>query len=244
MPRTYEARLFVNRPADSELKDAGPILSPVVRLLVQTGDVMRPVCKLLLPRNDISFALLPYSAQGKYSYRLSTFRTDEREKKIHCVEEMGFESVPKMQFHASGKVHISAGRRRVGGTDIPPLGRWDGCHMATLDVDSFTALPVHSEPLVHDKSLLDQPLCFPEGTEAGRFVFYANAKQPQFADRCFLVFRAWDEVKGSGIFIGVAPRGQTPRITGGSPGGVVVIGGWNPDDASNGQCNLLSLRAL
>jgi hypothetical protein len=76
---------------------------------------MRPVCKLLLPRNDISFALLPYSVKGQYAYRLSTFQPREREKGIQCVEEPGFDSVPKLQFHESGRVHISAGSQRGSG---------------------------------------------------------------------------------------------------------------------------------
>ena len=238
--------LFVDMHDGQGLRFAGNVTSPKIRLLIQTGDTFRPVCKILLPRNDFSFAIVPYSVRGTYFYHSTAFEPSELQKEIPCTEPSHFESVPKMQFHDSlpgsstGQVHISAGKTRVGIVPIPPLAEWTGDHIATVDVDSFCALPIHARSLKRKGDDLDQPLRFAEGIEAGRFVFCVNAQRPVFAHPCFLTLRAWNNHKE--IFLGIAPKEQPPRAehTG---GGIVVIGGWDPN-ISKQPLNLLTLRAV
>ena len=117
----FRTSLFLDRQDGVGPRFAGDISSPNVRLLVQTEGIFRPVCKLLLPRNDLSFAIVPYSARKEHSYRLTALGRNEPEKKIHCADAKDFASIPKMQFHQSGRVHLSGGEVREGNVAIPPL---------------------------------------------------------------------------------------------------------------------------
>lgn len=240
------ATLFVNMFDGRGFTLAGEVRAPRIRILVQHGNVLRRVCKLLLPRRDFSFAIVPYSAQKQYFYRSTDFGADKLQKEIQCTDTADFESIPKMQFHdalpgrSDGQVHISAGKIRVGATEIPPLSHWSGDHIATVDVDCFGALPEHSRALQADVDDIDQPLQFSEGVEAGRFVFCVNGQSPSFTQACPLVLRVWNDSRE--VFLGIAPKEQSPRVNE-SEGGVVVIGGWNPKVTQAGL-KLLTLRAL
>ncbi len=236
----YRAKLHVNLKGDVPLHFAGEVKAPMVRLLVQFNGTFRSVCKLLLPRSDLSFAIVPYSEENRYAYRLSTLGPGEIEKKIRC-ESRDFASVPKMSFHASGRVHLSVGSDRVGAVDIPRLTDWRGEHIATVDIDDLSLLPVHTRELKRAGDTLDQPIRFADDIKAGRFVFCVNAKEPTFSQPCLLVFEVSDGSGNIGLYMGIAPKHQPLR----SSTGITVLGGWNPGGCEpSHEVNLLALRTI
>lgn len=140
----------------------------------------------------------------------------------------------------SGRIQLSVGSARVGEVDVPRLSDWHGDHIATVDIDDLSALPMHTRELKRKGDTLDQPLRFAEGVEAGRFVFCLNAKQPIFAQPCFLVFEVSDVSGDIGLYLGIAHKDQ-PRHT---STGIAVLGGWNPNHREPGnEMSVLALRA-
>lgn len=58
----YRAKLLLSLRGGGHMQAA--LSDPMVRLLVQVNDTFRKVCKALLPRNDLRFAIVPYSGRN------------------------------------------------------------------------------------------------------------------------------------------------------------------------------------
>lgn len=124
---------------------------------------------------------------------------------------------------------------------MPRLSQWHGDHIATVDIDELSALPVHRLGLNRKRDTLDQPLRFADGVGGGRFVFCVNAKEPIFTQPCFLVFEVSDESGDIGLYLGIAPKDQPRRPS----NGITLLGGWNPDHReARHEMSVLALRAL
>lgn len=161
-----------------------------VRMLVKRCESLHPICSLLLPRNDLSFAIIPYAASGTYYHGRDDLRVEEVERVVNLESGDNFASSPKLQFHASGKVHVSARDRRVNEVKVPELRSWRGEHIATVDVDTLSSLPAPKAGGEKSADVIDQPFELPAEWKAARLVIFVNGETPVFSGSCPLVFGA------------------------------------------------------
>jgi hypothetical protein len=214
------------------------------RLLVKRSNHLHPICNLLLPRNDLSFAIIPYAPSGKYYYHLDGLRVGEVEKVVNLKSDGNFASNPKLQFHGTGQVHVSAQDTRVAKVWIPSLRSWRGQHIATVDLDDLSSLPAPQAGGQKSARVLDQPFQLPAEWRAVRLVIFANGEKPEFSGSCPLVFAATcsqSGERGERLFLGIDFREHSPRCPAGGHGGITVIGGWDPDDGLV-ETSLVTLR--
>lgn len=214
-----------------------------VRLLVKRGEDLHPICSLLLPRNDLSFAIIPYASSGTYYHGQDDLRVGEVEKVVNLKSEDSFASSPKLQFHESGKVHVSAGNSRVDKVEIPQLHSWQGEHIATVDIDDLSFLPAPKAGGKKNAEVLDQPFELPTQWRAARLVVFVNGEEPVFSGSCPLVFAARCRKSGRRLFIGIEFKEHQPRALAGARGGIIVIGGWDPGDR-HAETTLVALRGV
>lgn len=214
-----------------------------VRILVKRDETLRRVCKFMFSRQDASLYLIPYAANGQYYYGSNTMSGSEASVSFDCSEQFVAESVPKLSIHETGQVHVVSPNGRAGPLMIPPLADLRGQHVATVTVDSFAGLQRHEGPMRTAGAEIDFPLEFAEHSESGRLVIYVNGAEPRFVDSCHWRFDLRRENLGGTLYVGVAAKHQKV-LRSGPQGGIVVLGGWNPNAKPGESLNFLYVRGV
>lgn len=162
---------------------------------------------------------------------------------LDCSKQFSTESVPKLSIHETGQVHIQSHAGRSGPLRIPALADLRGQHVASVTVDSFAGLQYHEGPVRAAGAEIDFPLEFAGRSESGRLVVYINGAEPRFVHSCHWWFNLGRERLGGTLYVGVAAKHQEV-LRRGSRGGIVVLGGWNPDTKPEEPLKYLYVRGV
>ena len=205
-----------------------------LQIVVQVENELRRVCKFAFCNSDASTYLIPYAAGGEYYFGGQRLPEHRVSHSFSFAEQFSTTTAPKVSIHESGQVHIQVGGERVGPLLIRPVGELRGEHVASICVDRFDHLPLLSGPARTSGRKVDFVMRIPEGLHSGRFPLYLNGATPQFMCTdvvcCIRILRPSLRAP---LYLGMAPRGQSPIADPAGKQGVTVICGWdltNPTD--------------
>jgi hypothetical protein len=199
------------------------------QVVVHVGIVARRVCKFAFCKSDASIYLIPYAAGGEYFFGGERLPERKASRSFSFTEQLSTTTAPKVSIHQSGQVHIRVGREQAGPLTIPPLGKLQGEHVATICVDRFDNLsPLNRAPKKSGKTV-DVVMNVPDDVHSGRFPLYLNGTTPKFkSSKIQLVVRLLRPSLAAPLYLGIAPLGQEPVADSRGKQGVTVISGWNP----------------
>jgi hypothetical protein len=201
-----------------------------MRILIWYEGRLGRLCKFGFSRNDASLYVVGYGPQGRYHFGQHGFAEHERSTTFDASEDgESAEQPPHLSIHESGRVHIRSSSGQAGPLQVPPLSKWTGEHIATVNAVSFSGLAAHDrEP---KQTGAEQDLVFAMATPtqvSGRLALYINASKPEFAMECKMHFTLWRPTLETPLYVGIAPL-NNDRL--GAEPGVTVIGGWDPTTA-------------
>lgn len=205
-----------------------------LQIVVQVENELRRVCKFAFCESDASTYLIPYAAGGQYYFGDERLDEQKASHSFSFAEQLSNITAPKVSIHQSGQVHIQVRRQRAGPLFIPSLQELRGQHVASISVDRFDHLPLLSGPPKTSGTKIDFVMKIPKGLHSGRFPLYLNGAAPHFlSTNIVLCIRILRPSLPAPLYLGVAPRGQSPIAEPTGKQGVTVICGWNLTNPTN-----------
>jgi len=215
-----------------------------LRLLVDLGGDLRRIAKIAVSNTDASLYLFPYAPNGRYYFGGRRMNEVEFKDQVRFKDDLSSDDVPKLSIHETGQVHVQARGIRAGPNTISPLSEWKGQHIASVSVDSFSALSEFSGAVSSTGPNVDHVIPVDENIQSGRLVFYLSGDRPAFEEpNCRLVITLKRPTLANPIYVGIQMKAQAP-LSEPHLGGVTVLSGWDAYPKPGEGMDYLYIRGI
>lgn len=215
-----------------------------LRLLVEYAGETRKIAKIAFSDSDTSIYIFPYATEGKYYYGRRGMKEVEFEDQIHFTDDIFADVVPKLSIHESGRVHIKARKDIAGPIFTAPFTEWRGQHIASVSVDNFAALPIHSKSSRDKSSEINHVIPIEGSLQSGRIVLYLAGDRPSFEEpNCRIVVTLKRPTLSHPIYLAIQPKAQDP-LSDSDFGGITALAGWHPYPSPESGVDYLYIRGV